>query len=270
MFGVYGKKLPQDAHFNTQRFIRKLDCPYALKEVLICATERNPGSRFESARDFCAALRNELRPPRRATRAAGQQDELGEIRPSLMGQLRQFWGDSEKRRKRKRHLKLLRVHVSDMMIRNFPTVRETDDVDKIISLTRENPEIETLPVTDEQGRLSGIIGSHDLQRVLDSDLPPHLINAGDIQQIAPPAVVPEDDLLDALREFGARDLEMLPVESRSGKSRKLVGLLMRVDVMRRYRMETIADGPPKTHTANGVMSLIRRFRNRPVWRSPDR
>jgi len=56
----------------------------------------------------------------------------------------------------------------------------------------------------------------------------------------PPIVLPTNaNLLEALRDFGASDVESLPVESGQGESRHLVGLLLRSDVMRRYRKEML-------------------------------
>ena len=46
-------------------------------------------------------------------------------------------------------------------------------------------------------------------------------------------------LLEALRDFGACDVETLPVQSTVGDSRRIVGLLLRSDVMRRYREEML-------------------------------
>ena len=55
-----------------------------------------------------------------------------------------------------------------------------------------------------------------------------------------PISVPTNaNLLEALRDFGASDIETLPVESRVGDSRRVVGLLLRSDVMRRYREEML-------------------------------
>jgi hypothetical protein len=53
-------------------------------------------------------------------------------------------------------------------------------------------------------------------------------------------VPPDANLLEALRDFGSRDIETLPVEIGSGSSRKLIGLLLRSDVMRRYRQEMLS------------------------------
>jgi CIC family chloride channel protein len=132
------------------------------------------------------------------------------------------------------------IMVRDVMVRQFPSVNYTDDVSEIIRVARANPTIESLPVMNQDGQLAGIIRPADLHRVLDSDLPPHLLKADDIALVAPLSVPPDANLLEALRDFGSRDIETLPVEIGSGSSRKLIGLLLRSDVMRRYRQEMLS------------------------------
>jgi CIC family chloride channel protein len=131
------------------------------------------------------------------------------------------------------------IMVRDVMIRHFPMVRNTDNVTEIVRVAQANSHIESLPVMNEEDRLVGIIRPEDLHRVLDSDVPPQLVNAEDIALAAPLSVEPNENLLEALRDFGTRDTETLPVESGRGPSRRLVGLLMRSDVMRRYRQEML-------------------------------
>ncbi|MBW3600427.1 MAG: chloride channel protein [Planctomycetes bacterium] len=131
------------------------------------------------------------------------------------------------------------VMVRDVMIRDFPTVRNTDNAAKIVRVARENSHIETLPVLDQHDKLVGIIRAEDLHRILDSDVSPYLVNAEDIAMMLPIAVPPYANLLEALRDFGVRDIETLPVEAGQGEARHLVGLLLRSDVMRRYREELL-------------------------------
>ncbi len=135
--------------------------------------------------------------------------------------------------------RLEHVMVRDVMIRHFPTVRHKDNLTEIVRVARENPHIESLPVTNEEGQLVGIIRPGDLQRALDTDVSPYLVNAGDISMMLPISVPTNANLLEALRDFGASDIETLPVESRVGDSRRVVGLLLRSDVMRRYREEML-------------------------------
>ena len=131
------------------------------------------------------------------------------------------------------------IMVRDMMIRHFPTVKPSDDLTEIIRVARENPHIECLPVMDEKGKLIGIIRPGDLNRVFDSDISPTLINAQDIALSAPIAVRTNANLLEAMSDFGASDVETLPVEAGEGESRRVVGMLLRNDVMRRYRQEIL-------------------------------
>lgn len=134
------------------------------------------------------------------------------------------------------------IMVRDVMIRHFPTVRYTDNAAAIVRVARANAHIETLPVMGEDDRLVGIIRAEDLHRVLDTDVPSHVINAEDIAIPPPTAVAPDANLLEALREFGTRDIETLPVEEVVAGTKRLVGLLLRDDLMRRYRVELLAGG----------------------------
>jgi len=132
------------------------------------------------------------------------------------------------------------VMVRDVMIRNYPTLKQNDNAIVIVRVARANPHIESLPVMDDDNRLVGIIRPSDLHRVLDSDISPHLINAEDIALRASISVSPDENLIEALRDFGTRDVETLPVEVGVGVNRRLIGLLLRSDVMRRYRQEILA------------------------------
>ena len=136
--------------------------------------------------------------------------------------------------------RLEHVMVRDVMIRHFPTVSHTDNLTEIVRVARANPHIESLPVMNDDGKLVGIIRPGDLHRVLDTDISPTLINADDIAHDRRPSRCRTNaNLLEALRDFGASDVETLPVETGDGESRRVVGLLLRSDVMRRYREEML-------------------------------
>ncbi|MEW4564985.1 chloride channel protein [Bremerella sp. JC770] len=131
------------------------------------------------------------------------------------------------------------IAVRDVMVRKFPTVKHTDNLMQIIKIARENPHIESIPVMNEDGTLQGIIRPEDLHRVLDTDISPYLVNAHDIAMVSPIAVSPDENLLEALRDFGTRDVGTLPVEIQTAGKRVLIGLLIRADVMARYREELL-------------------------------
>ena len=79
-----------------------------------------------------------------------------------------------------------------------------------------------------------------IHRVLDSDMSPMLINAEDLALRTTESVRPAANLIEAMRDFGARDVETLPVEVGQGENKRLVGLLLRADVIKRYRQEMLA------------------------------
>ena len=135
--------------------------------------------------------------------------------------------------------RLEHIMVRDVMIRSFPTVRHSDDLIEIVRVARANSEVESLPVMDDAGKLVGIIRPGDLQRVLDTDVASHLVNASDIASMSPFSLKTNANLLEALRDFGACDIETLPVESGTDESRRVVGILLRSDVIRRYREELL-------------------------------
>lgn len=131
------------------------------------------------------------------------------------------------------------VMVRDVMITDFPTITHSANLSQIIRVARGHPTIESLPVMNDDNQLVGIIRPEDLHRVLDSDAPPTAVNASDIALTVASSVQTNANLLEALREFGSRDIETLPVLSADSGSRELVGLLQRSDVMRRYRIEML-------------------------------
>jgi CIC family chloride channel protein len=135
--------------------------------------------------------------------------------------------------------RLEHVMVRDVMVCYFPIVRNTDNLTQIIKTARANSHIESLPVMDKDDRLVGIIRPVDLHRVLDTDIPSELVNADDIALTSPISLDPGENLLEALRDFGVSDVETLPVLEGSGESRRLIGLLLRADAMRRYREEML-------------------------------
>jgi len=128
------------------------------------------------------------------------------------------------------------------MIRYFLNVRHSDNVSEIVRVARKNAHIESLPMTNDENQLIGIIRPAGLHRVLDSDVDPHLVFAEDIAIQASLTVSPNENLLEALHDFGTHDIETLPVESGEGDARHMIELLLlllRADVMRCCREEML-------------------------------
>lgn len=135
--------------------------------------------------------------------------------------------------------RLEHVMVRDVMLRRFPSVKHSDNLPEIIRVAKANPQVESLAVMDDAEKLVGIIRPEDLHRLLDTEVSGALVNAADIAHDVPVALSPDENLLEAIRDFGTRDIETLPVVTGTGDARTLVGILQRADVMRRYREELL-------------------------------
>ncbi len=136
-----------------------------------------------------------------------------------------------------RHLE--HVMVRQVMLRNFPSVKQTDPVTEVVRVARANSSMAVLPVVNEENRLVGVIRPEAIRVLLESDISTQLVNADDLAEQAPASVSPSDNLIEAMREFGVGDLDVLTVETVTTKSRRLVGILLLSDVMRRYREELL-------------------------------
>jgi CBS domain-containing protein len=144
--------------------------------------------------------------------------------------------------------------VADIMERDIVSVRPDADVESLLRLMRQH-ELPGIPVTDEAGRLKGIVTDADLiLRDEDADLHlPHHIDlwggviflepikhyeerlrrafaatVSDMMTPDPVTVAPDDSIEHAARLIAERKHNRLPVVDGDGK---LVGVVTRVDVL---------------------------------------
>jgi len=154
---------------------------------------------------------------------------------------------------------LRRLHVRDVMRTDIDVVPRSASVTELERRIVESPHYEFFTV-DGDGRLTGVISIDDLRRSL-----PHLREAGGVviaQDLASDVVVSvrEDDTLDtAMRQFGKRTHEELPVLP-SGGGDVPVGLLNRQDVINAYNREIL-----KSDLGGGLSSRIDTAVNARTW-----
>ena len=67
------------------------------------------------------------------------------------------------------------------------------------------------PVVDGAGLMTGIFSMTDIRRILNDDIPPTLVIAGDIATRSVITVTPETELTDVMKKLTARNLDEIPV-----------------------------------------------------------
>ena len=145
---------------------------------------------------------------------------------------------------------LRRLKVRDVMRTDIDVVLRSASVTELERRIVESPHYEFFTV-DADGRLTGVISIDDLRRSL-----PDLREAGGVliaQDLATDVVLSlrEDDTLDtAMRQFGKRTYEELPVLPAAGGDVP-VGLLNRQDVINAYNREIL-----KSDLGGGLSSRI--------------
>lgn len=132
------------------------------------------------------------------------------------------------------------VTVADVMV-PIDVVHLTDNLTQIIEFAKNHAQLENLPVVDENGDVEGMIRHVDLKLALQSEVNPQLIRARDLDVDQLYDVLIDENLLEAIADFGGSNVDCLFVVDRHAKPRKLLGALFRSDVMRRYREELLAE-----------------------------
>lgn len=136
---------------------------------------------------------------------------------------------------------LSRVPVSAVMRRTFrPIASRASFSDVINAMTGSDEAI--CPVVDDEGRLAGVISSHEIQTAItipDAEL---LFIASDLANLHPPLLLESDTLDHALQVMIDSTLEELPVVDESA-SHRVVGMLGRREVLAAYHRVTTSHYP---------------------------
>lgn len=119
--------------------------------------------------------------------------------------------------------------VGEMMRDPIPPVRETDNFQQLAArfLTNSN---NFLPVIDENHRFLGVVALHDLKEYLNSGNEMDGVIAYDVMRPPPPALTPNQKLVDAFPTLLASELRNVPVVNNNIEFR-LVGSIRRSEAL---------------------------------------
>ncbi len=89
------------------------------------------------------------------------------------------------------------------------------------------------PVVDEEGLMTGIFSMTDIRRILNDDIPPTLVVAGDLATRNVIYATPEEPLNSAMKKLTARNLDEIPVVD-AEMPRKVLYMLSRRTLLAQY------------------------------------
>jgi CIC family chloride channel protein len=136
---------------------------------------------------------------------------------------------------------LARITVAECMNRKLEVIHEEQDLAGIVEATR-NSRLTDFPVVDEDGFLVGMLPLDAIRDAkANGEHLARLVVAADLALPEPGLVTVEDSLLTALRRFGQRDVDYLPVVA-ADDHRRLEGIVGRHDVVAAYERALAAEG----------------------------
>jgi len=127
------------------------------------------------------------------------------------------------------------MYVEEVMTADYVAVGPDEPASRLMELSRRE-ERDFFPVVNRDGEFEGTVSARELVSVARDDKAASEARVSDFTHEEALLLTPGQDLLEAFREFGLRDISALPVVDSPG-SRKLVGVVMRRDLLARYRRE---------------------------------
>jgi len=127
--------------------------------------------------------------------------------------------------------------VKDAMTKDVATVSENMHLNKLLKYTFSS-KYSSFPVVDDSGLLSGIVTFQDFKEVVFEEGLGNLVVVKDISIPNVITITENENLDEALKKIGLRNIEQLPVVDKNN-SRKIVGILSRRDVFSAYNKALI-------------------------------
>ncbi len=146
---------------------------------------------------------------------------------------------------------LTQLPISSVVTRDVQTVRANAPASEVLRIAGDTSQ-STLPVLDNDGRLTGLIVTRDLLSMLASgvELGP-LVNAYDLSRQNPPVLTPESSLDQATQLMEYEALEELPVvEHISLTNGKFLGLVTRRNIVQAFNHVAVSLAATGTREPN--------------------
>jgi len=132
------------------------------------------------------------------------------------------------------------IKVKDVMSSEFTTIAQEMPFRKILETIAYSKNL-YFPVLDSKGDMTGILSFSDIREMMFDEELGDLIVAGELATQKVLALMPEQNLNEAMEIFAQLDVEQLPVV-RSDDQVKVIGMVTRGDVLSSYNREILVSG----------------------------
>ncbi len=129
------------------------------------------------------------------------------------------------------------IPVEEAMARGVQTIPENMSI-RGLNKFLEKSKHANFPLVDKNGLLSGIISFQDFKSAVFEEELQDLVVVKELAEKNVITVTPDENLDDALKKIGNRNIEQLPVVSKENP-RKIVGILSRRDVISAYNKKLL-------------------------------
>jgi len=149
------------------------------------------------------------------------------------------------------------ISVKNVMKREVETVFENMSLKKLLEFTFSSKHL-SFPVIDSKGLLVGIVSIEDFREILFKEELRHLVVVKELATTNVITVTESENLGNALKKIGFRNIEQLPVVEENNPS-KIVGILSRRDIFSAYNKalidRSLAEGVPKDDESSDLSYL---------------
>ncbi|MDT8446673.1 MAG: chloride channel protein [bacterium] len=127
---------------------------------------------------------------------------------------------------------LSKVLIEKVMITNFETIQENMTFAEFMVIF-PNSKSQYYPVINDEGKMTGVVSFQDIREILLEEGLEHLVVMKELAETEVLKLYPHDNLTEAIRKFGLKDIEAIPVVSPDDPG-VILGILKRKDVIDAY------------------------------------
>ncbi|PCI24037.1 MAG: Cl- channel voltage-gated family protein [SAR324 cluster bacterium] len=124
------------------------------------------------------------------------------------------------------------IQVESVMVREYETIRENMSFAEFMKFFPTSKS-QYYPVMNEENRMTGVVSFQDIREILLEEGLEHLVVMKELAETRLIKLHPHDNLSEAIKKFGIKDIEAIPVVHPEDPG-QLLGILKRKDVINAY------------------------------------